>query len=294
MKHKGICNIGANPQDLIRRVQNINPTLANELSALALPWYRIKNSATDDDTTEVLVYDTIGGWFGVEASEFVHELSDITTSNINVRINSPGGSVYDGIAIYNALMMHPANINVYVDSLAASIASVIAMAGDTVTMLPGSQMMIHDALMYTVGNAQTLREDADFLDKQSDNIAGFYAAKAGGEPAEWRARMLDETWFFAQEAVDLGLADKIYAKPSTQDDDDEEDTEVTDNVSTKRLMGFRHPLMNRGFNYPGRKRAPAPAATVRPVSKPPKDKPLAEMTDAEFSRHIAALRFGSE
>jgi len=283
-RNKGISNVGANPQDLIRRIQAQNPTLATEIAKLELGWYQIRNVKDDDDTTEILVYDTIGSWFGVQASDFVRELSDITTSNINVRINSPGGDVYDSVAIYNALMMHPAKVTVYVDSLAASGASVIAMAGDDIVMLPGSQMMIHDALMYTVGNAQELREDADFLDRQSDNIAGFYALKAGGEPKEWRARMLAETWVFADEAVELGLADRVFAKP--KGDDDEEVVDAA--VSTKALMNFRHPLMNRGFNYAGRTQAPAPVATAtKPTS-------IEDMTSEEFNQYLINQKFGSE
>src|SRR3954463_8717060 len=124
---KGIYSFN-NPSDLIRRIRSIDTKLATDLDALALDWFRIKNHATDSDTTDVYVYDVIGGWFGVEASSFVKELNDINTSNINVRINSPGGDVYDSIEIHNALLEHPASITVYIDSLAASGASVIAMA----------------------------------------------------------------------------------------------------------------------------------------------------------------------
>lgn len=254
------------PSDLVRRIRMIDPKLAGDLDALKLGWYKVNNQSDDDDTTEVFVYDIIGGWFGVDAAEFVKELQDITTSHIKVRINSPGGNVYDSVAIHNALMMHSAEITVYVDSLAASGASVIAMAGDKVVMLPGSQMMIHDALMYAVGNAKELREQADFLDGQSQNIAHMYAAHAGGEPDAWRERMLAETWYFAQEAVDAGLADEIYTKAGTEEtteDDDEstEDEEVVENshdLDIKALMNIKHNISNRGFKYPGRKKAPQP------------------------------------
>lgn len=289
---QGIYSIGANPQDLIRRVRAQNPGLADNLAELGLGWYRISNRTDDDDTAEILVYDVIGSWFGVEAGEFVRELNDITASNINVRINSPGGDVYDSIAIYNALMMHPANITVYVDSLAASGASVIAMAGDNVVMLPGSQMMIHDALMLTVGNAAELRADADFLDKQSQNIAGFYAAKAGGSPDEWRERMLAETWMMADEAVDMGLADEVYTKAKSTEDDDEEVTDAAGTrvtASTKTLMNFRHPLANRGFNYAGRKRAPAPVPVATATTKS-----LADLSVEEFNQRMIDQMLGSE
>lgn len=259
------------PSDLVRRIRMVDPKLAGDLDALKLSWYRVNNQSDDDDTTEVFVYDIIGGWFGVDAAEFVKELQDITTSKIKVRINSPGGNVYDSIAIHNALMMHSAEITVYVDSLAASGASVIAMAGDNVIMLPGSQMMIHDALMYAVGNAEELREQADFLDGQSQNIAHMYATRAGGEPDDWRERMLAETWYFAQEAVDAGLADEVYSKQSTADDedkpdeDDDEPMEDVENTShdldVAALMKIKHNISNRGFKYPGRRKAPEPQSS---------------------------------
>lgn len=253
------------PSDLVRRIRMVDPKLAGDLDSLKLGWYKVNNKSDDDDTTEVYVYDIIGGWFGVDAAEFVKELQDISTSHIKVRINSPGGNVYDSVAIHNALMMHSAEITVYVDSLAASGASVIAQAGDKIIMLPGSQMMIHDALMYAVGNAKELREQADFLDGQSQNIARMYAARAGGEPDEWREKMLAETWYFAQEAVDAGLADEIYSKAGTDEDTDKstkEDEEGIENKShdldIKALMSIKHNVSNRGFKYPGRRKAPQP------------------------------------
>lgn len=291
-RDKGIHGVGANPQDLLRRVRNQNPELADQMAQLALPWYTIRNQSTEDDTTEIMVYDTIGSWFGVDAGEFMRELSDITTSKINVRINSPGGDVFDSIAIHNALMMHPAKVTVHVDSLAASGASVVAMAGDEIIMLPGSQMMIHDALMYTVGNQAELRDDSDFVGAQSENIAGFYAAKGGGTPDEWRVRMRAETWLFAEEAVNIGLADKVYAKPLPPGDDDEIVDTAGNKVSLKAKMSFRHPLMNRGYNYAGRSAAPAPEDVLKVMA--PVTKPINEMSNEEFSRYLADQMFGSE
>ncbi|MFD6735926.1 ATP-dependent Clp protease proteolytic subunit, partial [Micromonospora aurantiaca] len=101
----------------------------------AQSWYRISN-ASDPDEAEVMLYDEIGGWLGCTADEFIADLRGVTSPTLRVRINSPGGSVYEGIAIANALRSHPANVVVQVDSIAASIASVIAMAGDRVEMAP--------------------------------------------------------------------------------------------------------------------------------------------------------------
>jgi ATP-dependent protease ClpP protease subunit len=169
-------------------------------------WYKITNLA--DDTAELYIYDEIG-WFGVTAADLANELRAVTASTISVRLNSPGGDVFDGIAILNALRSHPAAVNVTVDSLAASIASVIAMAGDTVTMAPNSQMMIHAASGIVIGDAVDMREMADLLDKQTQNIASIYQSRAGGKLSDWRAAMDAETWYSAQEAVDAGLADEV-------------------------------------------------------------------------------------
>jgi ATP-dependent protease ClpP protease subunit len=169
-------------------------------------WYRIVNVSQSE--AEVFIYDEIGFW-GVTAGDFINELRDIKASKITLRINSPGGDVFDGIAIYNAISRHPAFVDVFIDGIAASAASFIAMAGDTVTMSPHSQMMIHEAAGLVIGPADDMRKMADILDKSSDNIAAIYAGRAGGAVEDWRAAMKAETWFSDQEAVDAGLADGI-------------------------------------------------------------------------------------
>ncbi|MGV1006778.1 MAG: head maturation protease, ClpP-related [Candidatus Nanopelagicales bacterium] len=168
-------------------------------------WYRIE---AKDTGTDVYIYDEIGGW-GTQAAQFVSELNGITSVTINLHLNSPGGDAFDGMAIMNSLRNHSATVNVSVDGLAASAASYIAMAGDTVTMQPGSRMMIHDASAWGVGNAGELRELADMLDGVSADIAGLYASRAGGTQDEWRTRMKAETWYSASEAVEAGLADGV-------------------------------------------------------------------------------------
>ena len=97
------------------------------------------------DVHQMWLYEPIGGWWGIYAADFVGELKDVTASTIELHLNSPGGDVFDGIAIKNALQQHSARVVVHVDGLAASIASVIAMSGDEIVMHPGAQMMIHDA-----------------------------------------------------------------------------------------------------------------------------------------------------
>lgn len=269
---------------VIDKIRAKDPKLANQLSNFKLDWYRIKNS-TDGETADLYIYDDIvpnwmAEWFGgVSAEGLIEQLNEISASTINVRINSGGGDVFEAIAIYNTLVSHSSTINVYVDALAASGASIVAMAGDTVTMMVGSQMMIHDALGMEMGNEADFIAFAEFLGKQSDNIASIYANKAGGEVKDWRALMLAETWMFAEEAVELGLADKIYVAETTSDEEEpkeEEDVETPEEPQEEEespeepatedeelenlinLMSRKHPLVNRGFKYSGRKRAPAP------------------------------------
>lgn len=270
---------------LFNKIRAKDPQLASRLSALDLGWYRVKNSA-DGETSDIYIYDEImPNWMvewwgsGVSAEGLIAALNELTANTINVRINSPGGDVFEAIAIYNTLVSHPADINVYVDALAASAASIIAMAGDTITMMVGSQMMIHDAMGIEMGNAADMRAMADFLDQQSNNIASIYANKAGGEVEDWRAVMLAETWMFAEEAVNLGLADSIYSadqpEEPTEETPEEEQTEETQEQETEEdqpsaeddeelnnLMNRRHSLVNRGFKHAGRRKAPQPANSI--------------------------------
>src|SRR5690606_20686326 len=130
------------------------------------------------DEAVVRVYDEI--WdLGINAQDFVSDLDDITAPKMRVEINSPGGDVWSGIAIYNALRMHPASVTTRVDGIAASIASVIAQAGDTRIMLGGSQMMVHNAWGLTVGNRLDHAEMADVLEHQDGLIASIYATASG-------------------------------------------------------------------------------------------------------------------
>jgi ATP-dependent protease ClpP protease subunit len=277
---------------MLSKIKAKDPELATRLSNLNIGWYALKNQA-DDDTADLYIYDEImpqwmAEWVGgVSAEGLIAELNEITAGTINVRINSPGGSVFEAIAIYNTLVSHQATINVFVDALAASAASVIAMAGDTVTMMVGSQLMIHDAMGIEMGNAKEMREFATFLDGQSDNIASIYAARAGGDAADYRQMMIAETWATAQEAVDLGLADKVYSKPAAPPPDDdpekkseedpEEDKPDEEEESPENLLHKKHNLTNKGFKYAGRKRAPNPSGPVN-------------VTDDAVDRIMAKLR----
>jgi ATP-dependent protease ClpP protease subunit len=202
-------------------------------------WYEITNKA-EAPAAEVFLYDEIGG-YGIDASQFINELSQIEADELTVHINSVGGEVFAGFAIYQALKDHRANVTVHVDALAASIASVIAQAGDRVVMARNAEMMIHDGMVATMGNAAELRRAVDTLDRVSNNIASVYAERAGGEPATWRTAMQAETWYSADEAVAAGLADEVAP-------------------ATKR--GSRNSSDLRIFNYAGRKFAPPPVVAT--------------------------------
>lgn len=167
----------------------------------------VRNEQTDE--AEILIYDEIGFW-GIVASDFKRQLAEVgDAKTIHVRINSPGGSVFDGIAIYNALREHPAKVITHVDSLAASIASVIALAGDEVRIAKNAYLMIHDPWTITIGNAEQLRKDAGLLDKFAQTILGVYTAKSSKKPADIESMMHEETWLTADEALDLGLVDQV-------------------------------------------------------------------------------------
>jgi ATP-dependent protease ClpP protease subunit len=168
-------------------------------------WYSIRNLA---QSTEVFLYDEVGAW-GVSANDFVKELRDIKAPVIDLRVSSPGGDVFDGVAIYNALKNHPATVNVIIDGLAASAASFICQAGDRIAIARNAQMMIHEAHAVAVGNSKDMAAMTQLLETWSDNIADMYAQRAGGTVADWRARMRAETWYTAEEAVKAGLADEV-------------------------------------------------------------------------------------
>lgn len=157
----------------------------------------------------ISIYDEIGA-FGVTAKDFADQLAALgNVSHINLSINSPGGSVFDGLAIYNMLKRNRASITVRVDGIAASMASVIAMAGDAVVMPENAMMMIHDPSGVVVGTSRDMRQLADVLDKIKNGLVAAYANKSGADRQEIEDIMAAETWMTAQEAVDMGFADAV-------------------------------------------------------------------------------------
>lgn len=166
-------------------------------------WYRIRNQI--EGPTQIHIYDEIG-YFGVSSSDFIRDLADVN-GPIEVHINSPGGEVWDGIAIYNALIARR-DVTVMIDGIAASIASVIAMAGNPVLMARQGTMMIHDPFTLAIGNAQDLRDLAEQLDRSGNQLAQIYSEHTGKPETYWRDIMKAESWYNAEESIDAGLADR--------------------------------------------------------------------------------------
>lgn len=159
---------------------------------------------------ELLIYDEIG-FFGITAKDVVQALQGVQADTLRVRVNSPGGDVMDGVAIYNELRSHPARILTQIDGLAASIASVIALAGDEIRIAENGFFMIHDPWGITIGTAADHRKTAGVLDKVAGVILDTYMHRAEAERSQVETWMAEETWFTGQEAVDAGFADAIDA-----------------------------------------------------------------------------------
>jgi ATP-dependent protease ClpP protease subunit len=216
--------------------------LKNQAAApdVSRPFWRFEAKSADE--TELMLYDEIGfSWFdeGITATQFAKDLQSVKTKRLTLRINSPGGEVFDGLAIGNLLAEWPGPKTVKVDSLAASIASVIAVKAGTPTrsqpdnkiiMGRQAQFMIHDASGFAMGNAADMREMADLLDMISNNIATAYADRAGGDPKDWRKVMKGEKWYTDAEAVEAGLADSVVG---SEDDAETEACATCDGTGKK-------------------------------------------------------------
>ncbi|MCZ3844160.1 head maturation protease, ClpP-related [Lactobacillus mulieris] len=181
---------------------------------------KINQFLTINEFTETTADMSIDGSIGndywdedsTSASDFRDALKDIgNVKTINLHINSPGGNVFDGISIYNMLKQNKAHVNVYIDGVAASIASVIAMAGDTIFIPNNAMLMIHNPWTYAQGNAKELRKIADDLDKMTESSKTIYLEQAGDKLTEEKLTQLmdEETWINASEALEYGFVDEI-------------------------------------------------------------------------------------
>lgn len=181
----------------------------------AVPAIRI-----DGTTATLRLFDPIdsyGEWWGMSAKELAAAIDDLPShiATIELLINSPGGDVFDGMAMVNVLRAHPARTRAVVQGIAASAASFIACAADECVMAPNSTMMIHDAWGVCVGNADDMLSLAAVLDQASGNLAEIYATKSGKSVDDMRAAMKSESWYTAEEALAAGLADSVAASAET-------------------------------------------------------------------------------
>ena len=169
-------------------------------------WYNIQNKASK--TADVYIFDEIGA-YGVTAQDFIAEIKDLKDMPINLRINSLGGDVFNGMAIYNVIKKRKYNTTVYVEGIAASIATIIALGADEVVMSENSLFMIHNAWGGTMGDAKDMRKSAATLEKISAELTEIYVKKTGLSYDRVAEMMDEETWLNAEEALELGFVDTI-------------------------------------------------------------------------------------
>ncbi|KGT87252.1 peptidase S14 [Erwinia typographi] len=222
--------------------------------------------ASGDRQADIYIYDEIGYW-GVTARQFAGSLKSLgDLDHINLHIHSPGGDVFDGIAIYNLLNGHSASKTVYIDGLAASMASVIAMVGNPVIMPENAMMMIHKPWGVTGGDANDMRDYADLLDKVETVLIPSYAKKTGKTTDELADMLGEETWMTAQECIEHGFADQLT--PAVQ---------AMARINSKRIEEFN--AMPRNLKHmitpPKASAAPAPQPAPQPAPAVPQPAPAA-------------------
>ena len=173
-------------------------------------WYSIRNRS--EGVLDISLHDEVGLW-GISAADFIAELRQSKdVKSINLSIHSPGGSVLDGLAIYNSLKGHPAKVFGHVEGIAASAASFILMAADVITMPEDAFIMIHNAHGGAMGDAEDLREMADIIEKLQNTILNIYEKRTGHDRESLSAMMHAETWLTANEAMEFGFVDTVTNK----------------------------------------------------------------------------------
>lgn len=190
----------------MRQMKLLN-LIKNNLQA---PGKRFEVVASADREATIYLYDVIDNWFGIDSETFGKELDALDVDVIHLRINSPGGDVFDARAMYTALKRHSARVISHIDGLSASASTYVALAADEVRMTDGAMFMIHKGWTMALGNADELRSTSELLDKVDASIAKDYAKKTGLEAAQLIAWMSEEKWMDAQEAKELGFIDSIF------------------------------------------------------------------------------------
>lgn len=174
------------------------------------PWYQIKAAAEKSGPAQVYIYEDIDPYWGTNAHTFAIELDALDVEEIDVHINSAGGNIFEGYAIANAIRNHKATVTAYIDGLAASIASVIALAADKVVIAPAAMFMYHEATGAAYrAKASDMRRVAAIIDQMNETIAQIYADKTGKTTTEIRAEMAAETWLKAPAAIEQGFCDEL-------------------------------------------------------------------------------------
>ena len=269
------------------------------------------------DSLAVYVYDEIGS-FGITAKGFIEDVASAAGVNkLDIHINSPGGDVFQGLAIYNFLKRHKSEKTVYVDGMAGSIASIIAMAGDKVVMPENAFMFIHNPWTVTAGNADDLRQEAEALMKMQTALMAVYAERTGLPDADLQQMMDDDTWLTASEAVEFGFADEIagavkmaakynpalyasipveIAMKLTGDDEMDESAPVAEQPVAEEVEQVEAVIEPDAEAVVAEEEAKADEVVeqtaAESVEEPPVDEPELVDARAEFKAFVA--RFGSE
>jgi ATP-dependent protease ClpP protease subunit len=239
-------------------------------------WYAIQQTA--DGEAEITLFDEIG-FGGTSAKAFISDLKKLSDQRVHLRINSVGGSVVEGTAIYNALRRHKGGLTVHVEALAASMASVVAMAGDEVAIADNALLMIHNPWSMSMGDADDLRKEADVLDKLKSTLVNAYKRKTGMDADEISDMMNEETWLGAEEAVALGFADYI-------EDGMEAAASITPEAARARFDTFQNSMARKSTkNIKAEEAAPEVAEPVVSVTDAPVE---AEAVDTSSEDNMTA------
>jgi ATP-dependent Clp protease protease subunit len=213
----------------------VNRSVPPGVKAARTPTFSAENKAGD---LTIRIYDVVGpDWMGMIGAETVARALDEAgeVKSIDARINSPGGDVWEGLAIYNQLVQHAAKVKVTIDGLAASIASVIAMAGDEVRIAKNSQFMIHKPAGLLFGTSDELRQWADVLDTIQESITGIYSDRTKQSAENLKEWIDAETWMTAEQAVERGFADSLVENKSK----DSSAKNESDGEATLKLLARR-------------------------------------------------------
>lgn len=241
-------------------------------------WFSLKAVANGE--AELMIYDEIGGW-GITASQFASQLKGLgKITKLTARIHSPGGDVFEGMAIYNILKNYPAHKVAHIDGLAASMASVIAMAFDEVIMPENAMMMVHKPWGGTMGDADDMRKYADLLDKVESNLVGAYRDKTGLADEELHALLAEETWLTGVEAVEKGFADSLS-----------EPLAMAASLQSNRMKDYANmPQAAKRLFAPQGNGANQPQPTPAPVNQPaPAPAAVAQPSQADVQAAAAAM-----